>query len=470
MGRVYAAELRDSWSAWLGVSLTFIAVNASLALAVLTAYSGLRSEPALRGDLGTLTYWWVAGISTVFLILMVAVPVIGSATALVVGSRRGSLARLALAGASPQQVRRAIIVQLVAVTLACAVVGDLLGIAALGPWSALNDIQARAEAWYVPLVPVVAFAPLAGTNLFCALVAVAAGARQARVASEIPPVEALRQAQVPAAPTRLRLGAWAGIVACLLLVLLSIGSVLLQIELGNRDVISNVVMASSLQVFVWAVLWALASPMLVRPLTRAWTASIPSREPVWVLARATISARADRLSKSVVPVMFAFAVGVGGLGIFDSAKASAAAAAVRDELMMPGLDSFVTLFGLPLLVAFLGGVGSLIMMSRQRDAELALTGIAGATPAQRVSITLMEALILTGTSAILAAFVIVPSYVFQAWAFTAIGETWVPVFSFTSAMAALVGGFVLNAATTVLPTLPALRLPEQRVIARLVAE
>lgn len=138
--------------------------------------------------------------------------------------------------------------------------------------------------------------------------------------------------------------------------------------------------------------------------------------------------------------------------------------------MMPGLDSFVTLFGLPLLVAFLGGVGSLIMMSRQRDAELALTGIAGATPAQRVSITLMEALILTGTSAILAAFVIVPSYAFQAWAFTAIGETWVPVFSFTSAMAALVGGFVLNAATTVLPTLPALRLPEQRVIARLVAE
>ncbi len=36
-----------------------------------------------------------------------------------------------------------------------------------------------------------------------------------------------------------------------------------------------------------------------------------------------------------------------------------------------------------LVVAISGGVGVLVMMSRQRDAELALSGAVGTTPAQR---------------------------------------------------------------------------------------
>lgn len=470
MRRIYAAELRDSWPAWLGVSCTFIAVNAALALTILTTSAGLATVPYSSDVLAAQSYWWTTGVSTVFLILLVAIPVIGSATGLVVSSRRGSLARLALAGASPAQVRRSISAQLVAVTLACAAIGDVIALALMSPWMMLQNYSARIEPWYVPIEPTVALVPMLVSNLVCALVAVVAGTRQAHAASNIPPVEALRQAQAPSPTSRLSAWGWLAIVGCLVLVAVSALTVLVQVAVGNRDVVSNVVMASCLQVFIWAALWAVAAKVVVRPLTQAWTRLLPWRDPVWLLARSTVSARADRLSQSVVPVMFAFAVGVGGLAIFDSASASSQAAAARDQLMMPGLDSFILVFGLPLLIAFMGGVGSLIMMGRQRDAELALAGIAGATPQQRLMIPLVEAVILTVTSVLIAVVVIIPCYIFQAWAFTTIGEIWVPVFSIPTAVIAFGLGFLLTAATTVVPTMPALKLPEQRVVARLIAE
>lgn len=49
-------------------------------------------------------------------------------------------------------------------------------------------------------------------------------------------------------------------------------------------------------------------------------------------------------------------------------------------------------------IAFSAGVGSLLMMSRQRDAELVLTGIVGGTPVQRVAIPLAEAFMITVTA------------------------------------------------------------------------
>ena len=46
MRRVHLAELRDSWTAWLGVSLAFIAVNAALVLTVVIGYTGLAAVAA----------------------------------------------------------------------------------------------------------------------------------------------------------------------------------------------------------------------------------------------------------------------------------------------------------------------------------------------------------------------------------------------------------------------------------------
>lgn len=467
MLRVYLAELRDSWAAWLGVSLTFIAVNASLAVTALTAWSGLQA--GLGKDLAMTVYWSTTAGLSAGLILLVSVPVISSATSLVVGSRRGALARLALAGATPRAVRTTITTQLAAVSLACALIGDVIALAAGGAWMELNAYSTRDESWFVPVTLEFAPEPLLVVNLLCVALAVAAGARQARQASEIPPIEALRQSQAPIPTTRLGVRGWLGIVVICLAIAICIAVVPGQLALGNTDVVSNTFAASAMMVFLSCALLAAVAPVIVKPVTRAWTRLIPSQDPAWLLARATVGARADRLYKSVVPVLFTLVLGVAIPGIMDSGTRSVVDSGLLG-LTMPGWADLFSLFGLPILIAFCSGVGSLIMMSRQRDAELALAGIVGATPEQRVRIPAMEAAIITGTAAVLALFAIIPSYLFQGWAFTAIGLTYAPVFSYGLAAGILIGGLVLTALTTVLPTLPAMRLPAPRVIARLVAE
>lgn len=470
MRQVHLAELRDSWSAWLGVSLAFIMVNACLVLTVVIGYTGVAA--LLDGSLDFLgsTAWTAGQVLVMVCILFVAIPVIGSSTSLVVGSRRGSLARLALVGATPTQVRGTVTTQLALVSLVCAPIGDIVAIAATRPWIGLMAYQAREEPTWVTLEPNFALAPILLTNLFCVMVAVLAGRKQARVASEIPPIEALRQSQAPAAKPRLGVGGWLTATFVALLVIASFVSV--PIQLANRfsETVSNLMIIGFLQVFVWGALLAVVAPLLVSPLTRQWTALVPSASPAWQIARATVSARADRLYKSVVPVMFTFAIGVGSMTVVDSLIRTIAVSMGRVDLSLPMWDTFVLQFGPALLIAFAGGVGSLLMMSKQRDAELALVGIVGATPRQRIAIPMLEALIITVTSALLSAIVIIPSLVFQAYSMMAAGLTYQLVLSPVLVFGAFFGGVILTGLSTVLPTLPAQRLPEPRVIARLVAE
>ena len=116
MHRVYLAELRDSWSAWLGVSIVFIGVNAVLASSALVIATGTAA--VMSGELNIYH-------STAFVFLpifycltagLVGLSTIGSATNLVVETRRGALARLALAGATPKQIKRSVTLQLIVVS------------------------------------------------------------------------------------------------------------------------------------------------------------------------------------------------------------------------------------------------------------------------------------------------------------------------------------------------------------------
>ncbi len=50
-----------------------------------------------------------------------------------------------------------------------------------------------------------------------------------------------------------------------------------------------------------------------------------------------------------------------------------------------------------------GGVSVLLMMSRQRESELALAGIVGATKRQQVLVPVLEGVIITVTATILGA-------------------------------------------------------------------
>ena len=140
------------------------------------------------------------------------------------------------------------------------------------------------------------------------------------------------------------------------------------------------------------------------------------------------------------------------------------------QLSSAGVATPMITLLLPLLISMSSGVGSLIMMSKQRDAELALSGIVGATPAQRIAMPILEAVIITITGAILGVMMAAIALGFLAIGFPAAGFIFAYspnylIFAMTLAVALLI-----TVSATVLPTLRGLRMPESRMIARLVAE
>jgi putative ABC transport system permease protein len=117
-----------------------------------------------------------------------------------------------------------------------------------------------------------------------------------------------------------------------------------------------------------------------------------------------------------------------------------------------------------------GGVGSLIMMSKQRDAELALSGIVGTTPAQRLAMPIMEGAVIAVTGALMSLVMVASSIGFLAISFPALAFRFAFSPSYATLGVAFVIATVVTIAATTLPTLASLRLPEPKVIARLVAE
>ncbi|WP_342372105.1 FtsX-like permease family protein [Propioniciclava soli] len=469
MHRIHLAELRDASAAWAGVSIAFVAVNAALAMTLTILYSG--SVRLAAGELPLMAataYTIVQGLNAL-VIRFVAVPIVAGATSLVVDSRRGALARLALSGATPAQVRGTVTSQLVAVSLVSAVVGDAVGLALVAPMLRLVDYSARAEPLHVSIDPLYSLLPLIAGSLLCVLVAVIGGGKQARLASEIPPVEALRQSLAPTRSGRLTTGGWIRLVLLALLVAGLFASVPLQVAHRYKETVSNLLILGFFQIVIWGALLAVVAPWVIQPLTSAWTRWVPSRAPVWLLARATVAARVERLYKSVVPVMFTIGIAVASVGLGASMVDTLAASMADVRLEGSSWESLVMMFGAPLSIALAGGVGALTMMGSQRSADLALAGVVGATPAQRTLIPLLEAVIITGSAALLSLGMVVPAYAFQAWSLTAAGLTYrlnVPVVVGAVAVAICL---VVTIAATVLPTLRSQRSPEPRVIMRLVA-
>lgn len=265
-------------------------------------------------------------------------------------------------------------------------------------------------------------------------------------------------------------GGWIGVALLAAIVIGMAASVPLQAQLRYKETVSNLMIQTLGLLYVLGALLSALTPVLVRPLTRAWTSLVRTASPSWVLARATVLAKADRLAKSVVPVMFTVGVTVGDIGFGATVNATLVAAGMPGGMSGSSWESFVILFGLPLLVAIAGGVGSLLMMSRQRDAELALAGIAGAEPRQRMLMPALEALIITGTSIVLAIGMVAPMLAFYAFAMSSVGIA--PVISIPAGPVAIAVAAcaLVTLAATVLPTLPSHRVPEPRVVARLVAD
>lgn len=466
MNPLHLAEIRGARLAWAAVSLTFIVTNAAAALALLVSGSAAAAHPVGPDQASEVDSLVALGGFNAVLVALVALAVIGSATQLVVSSRRGAIARLALAGATPRQVVGTVMTQLAVVSLASAIVGDVVAILSLD--RALEYVQSD-PATPIIIEPHVSVSMLLLANGGCLLVALLGGLRQSLLASRIPPVEALREASRPA-----RTRVWVVAVKVLLCAAGIAGSLALVADptlIDERDRMQVVLQVSLLHLVLAGALLSSAAPFTVAWLARAWTAMVPVRSGTWHLARNTVVAKGDRLAKSVVPVMFTVGFLIGMLIMGETLVASlAAGGAPVDDFSSEGLGSLLVLLGLPLAVSISGAVGSLVMMTRQRSAELALDGVLGATPAQRAAIPVLEALIVTITATMLAAVMVAMMLVVPVLHFEtvlggfAVGVPWLVVVQVVGALAAVV------VAATALPATPSLRQPAPKVIARLVAD
>lgn len=109
------------------------------------------------------------------------------------------------------------------------------------------------------------------------------------------------------------------------------------------------------------------------------------------------------------------------------------------------------------------------MMSRQRNAELALDSVIGATQRQQVQIPVLEAAIITVTASFLGLLMAMAGTALLAYGLNVLDLP--GTFSMPWGLLGwcVVLAFVVAALATVLPTLRSLREPAPKVIARLIA-
>lgn len=470
MNALHMAELRGSWRAWLSVSIAFIVTSFALSACALLYVSTNRAAAAGRLDENSAMGMQALFILNVVLAALVGVGVLSSAAQLVVSSRRGAIARLALAGASPAQIRGTLTSQLVLVSLVSGVVGGILAVVLQGPLHWWYGQAGDGDLGGV-LDPVFSPVPLLVAILGVIAVAVLAGVPVAIRATQIPPVEALRQAAsepIERVPTRTKVVF--GLFVIVIIAVSALSYVLFSMnDFQKGDQI--VAFALFLMIMVGLALQQ-GAPLLMGPLTRVWTSLVRTQSPAWQLARHQVLARSIRLVRTVVPVMFAVGVSAGML-VIGGAMEKVLALKFGDDQVggnQSTIAALITMAGMAFLVALSGSIGNLLMMARQRDAELALAGISGATEDQQRAIVTFEGAIIGGTAVLLglimgavtAIYVNVAFIVFEGYSAWSI--PWAQL------LAVIVAVIAICVITTVLPALPTLRQPPQKVVARLIAD
>lgn len=466
MGPLRIAEIRGAWVTWVAVSLTFIATGfaVTLPLLVVSSLNWAADQGLLVGEdvLALQVIPWF----NLFLVVLAALSVVGAATGLVIEARRPAIARIALAGATPRQVQSLLMSQLSVIAAAGAVVGDLLAVVMLRPTMTLL-LGNRGIDGVIPL-SINPVQVVIGTVVAVAL-ALLGGWRQARRASQIPPVEALRPTESTGRGRR-RFGRWIAAGLVLVAAIAMGGPIVAAATSAEMDAGSIIMQGALAEMLLVGTMFAMAAPLAIGLLTRAWTALIPARVSAsWHLARHTVIARRERLARSVTPVMFAVGVML-GISSIGAATSRALQNVGREALGQATIGDLVTMVGLVLMISIAGGLSSLVMMSRQRSAELALAGIVGATPRQQVLTGVFEAVIITVTATILGTVMALSGVLILYFGLDALGMPGGFAFDGPAYLGTLVVCFLVTAAATTLPSLPSLRRPAPAVIARLVAE
>lgn len=463
---LHIAELRGSWRAWASVSLAFIATGFALSIgSIVIAASNQALQAGRLDDTGAVGLIAIAGMN-LFVGILVGIGVLSSSAQLVINSRRPAIARLALAGASPVQIRNTLSSQLFVVSLVCSVIGALIAIAVQIP--VFDALISGADGFVgQPLHFTVPIPALLAAITGVVLVALLAGVPVATRATRIPPVEALRQASMePDEKVKTSTKVVFGIFVAVILVISAASYYAFSLnDLQKGD---QITMIGILVLVLSGLAMQRGAAVLMRPLTKAWTSLVRTSSPAWHLARHTVLARSTRLVRTVVPIMFAVGLSTGLITMVSMFNV------IIERKYGPGestdsVSGLILLVGLGFLISLAGGVGNLLMMGRQRDAELALAGISGATEDQQRGMVAFEGLIVGVTATILGLIMCAYTTLYVVVAFYIYAE---PTFA-TDWLALIVvvsGALVLAVVATAGPSLPTLRQPPQKVVARLIAD
>ncbi|NUR58639.1 MAG: ABC transporter permease [Catenulispora sp.] len=252
--------------------------------------------------------------------LLVALLVVSGLLELSVRQRTRELAMMRAVGATPRQVRRIVVRELLRIAVPSALVG---GVAALGLGALLKTVMASQGVLPADFTLALSPIPVFGSALITVLAAVGTGWLASRRVSKIKPVQALGETAVE--PTRLP--RWRVVTG---LVFTALGASMLVLTFAA----SGPAAASALPGLVISLMWAVAllGPWIARAGIRVLGAPLRRLSPIaGGLAAASARAAAVRMAAVITPT--ALALAFGGTQLFaQTTTANATSAQARDGL------------------------------------------------------------------------------------------------------------------------------------------
>lgn len=403
-------DFKAAKGVWGGVAFTIAVCQIVLTVlnSVIAIQNDMLDDPQWHAL--TVNYKYVTSFmlwSSLLMGVLVIFLVMGSA----IRQRRRQLALLALQGATPLQLLVITQVQVIVISVAASLVAAVVAPLLLGPWTrslALLDGHGIALPIEWQLVP---WAWAQACRLFGCMVAVIGTGFTISALNRVSPVEGARMSTNPPA----RLGGFRAfcvvVVGCGAATLLALPSfttahvdagllhgmgmrqLLPQFQsIGNYCVGALVCIVCTL---------GLGAPVILKYVTKAWTALLAMPSPVWSIVRRQSVARIHRSSTTMV----SFAAGLTlFFGLLEISAVSAQS--VRDIPQLRGMTNadaaqMLTYFMGPLCIAAAGAIAGFVISARGRSLDTALVNVAGATPAQLKAMAALDGLIIITTTLII---------------------------------------------------------------------
>ncbi len=278
--------------------------------------------------------------------------------------------------------------------------------------------------------------------------------KASRRAGRVRAIEVLRDAGGEA--TRMGVARW------ILLGLTAILAILLTWSVGNSSAGASGQLLLIGPLFTAVAVCAI--PVMAPPLLRGWTKLIPDRSSTsWFLARNAASFSVSRSTATISALVVTIALPGSFYAAFET-NGNFVRATTGEMSGTLGPGSFLLLLGGPLLVSLAGATASVLMATRTREQETALVQAAGGGRALVLLRATWEALILVGTSGLIAVAVQIVTGVGMALSLSRIAGT-APAFGVLPASIAAAVCVVVITAASALPVASALRRPIRAVLA-----